>query len=199
MKLRLVSTAWLECRSMNATPVAQPPDPGWGKGTADPTEQRFLVGPRARALELAFSLGILAELLKGFRRLHFVGPCATVFGSARFEETHPYYRLTRAVGAELARAGFTIMTGGGPGLMEAANRGAKDAGGRSVGCNIVLPVEQRPNQFLDEWVEFKHFFVRKLMLAKYSYAFLAMPGGYGTLDELFEIAVLIQTGKMRSF
>jgi hypothetical protein len=123
----------------------------------------------------------------------------TVFGSARFREDHPYYELTREVGRKLAEAGFTVMTGGGPGLMEAANRGAKEAGGYSVGANIELPSEQKPNAYLDRWVEFPYFFVRKLMLLKYSYAFIAMPGGIGTLDEIFETAVQIQTGKMKNF
>jgi hypothetical protein len=123
----------------------------------------------------------------------------TVFGSARFPETHPYYVLARQLGARLSRAGFTVMTGGGPGIMEAANRGAREVGGRSVGCNIELPQEQRPNPYLDRWITFRHFYVRKVMLVKYSYAFVAMPGGFGTLDEIFETAVLIQTGKIRDF
>jgi uncharacterized protein (TIGR00730 family) len=123
----------------------------------------------------------------------------TVFGSARFKDGHPYYELGRAVGAGLARAGFTVMTGGGPGIMEAANRGAKDAGGFSVGCNIELPQEQRPNPYLDRWITFRHFFVRKVMLVKYSYAFVALPGGFGTLDEVFETATLIQTRKIQEF
>jgi len=139
------------------------------------------------------------EFVKCFRQLHFVGPCVTVFGSARYLPDQPAYALTRRMGAALARAGFTVMTGGGPGLMEAANRGAKDAGGYSVGCNITLPVEQRPNAYLDRWVETDSFFVRKVMLAKYSYAFVAAPGGIGTLDELFDVAVLVQTGKMQDF
>ena len=112
---------------------------------------------------------------------------------------HPYYVLARDVGQRLARAGFTVMTGGGPGIMEAANRGAKEAGGYSVGCNIELPQEQKPNPYLDRWVTFQHFFVRKLMLVKYSYAFIAMPGGFGTLDEIFETATLIQTHKIKDF
>jgi len=140
-----------------------------------------------------------AEFVKCFRQLHFVGPCVTVFGSARYTPEHPAYALTRRMGAALAQAGFTVMTGGGPGLMEAANRGAKDAGGYSVGCNIVLPVEQKPNPYLDRWVETGSFFVRKVVLAKYSYAFIAAPGGIGTLDELFDVAVLVQTGKMQGF
>jgi uncharacterized protein (TIGR00730 family) len=123
----------------------------------------------------------------------------TVFGSARYNETDGYYALAREMGGALARAGFTVMTGGGPGVMEAANRGAREAGGRSLGCNIELPLEQKPNPYLDKMVEFRHFFVRKVMLVKYSYAFIVMPGGFGTLDELFEVAVLIQTGKIKDF
>jgi uncharacterized protein (TIGR00730 family) len=172
----------------------------WGKREApDRAEQRFLQGPRRRHLELVEAGRIFVECMKGFRALHFVGPCVTVFGSARFQPMHPYYALVRDLGARLARAGFTVMTGGGPGLMEAANRGAKDAGGASVGCNIILPAEQKPNAYLDAWVDFRYFFVRKLMLEKYSYAFVAAPGGIGTLDELFEASVLIQTGKIKDF
>lgn len=166
---------------------------------ADTDEVRFLAGPQSRFRELMMGLRAFREILTAFRKLHFVGPCVTVFGSARFSESHPYYKLARKVGEQLAIAGFTVMTGGGPGIMEAANRGAKDAGGRSVGCNIVLPVEQEPNPWLDLFVEFRYFFVRKLMLAKYSYAFVALPGGLGTLDELFEIATLVQTGKVDEF
>ncbi|HEV8061172.1 MAG TPA: TIGR00730 family Rossman fold protein [Gemmataceae bacterium] len=142
---------------------------------------------------------IFFEIVKGFRALHFVGPCVTVFGSARFREDQPHYRLAREVGVQLAQAGFTVMTGGGPGIMEAANRGAKDAGGYSVGCNIELPKEQQPNPYLDRWVTFPDFFVRKMMLIKYSYAFIALPGGFGTLDEIFETATLIQTAKIQDF
>jgi len=137
--------------------------------------------------------------MRGFRALHFVGPCVSVFGSARFGEGHAYYPIAREIGARLARAGFTVMTGGGPGLMEAANRGARDAGGRSIGCNIELPKEQKPNPYLDHWLTFRHFYVRKVMLVKYSYAFIALPGGFGTLDEIFETATLIQTGKIQDF
>jgi hypothetical protein len=146
----------------------------WGKASGDVVERRFLDGPRPRGSDLWFALGVLRELIRGFRRLHFAGPCVTVFGSARFGTDHPYYALTSRVGHEIARAGFTVMTGGGPGLMEAANRGAREAGGRSLGCNIILPVEQRPNPYLDRFVTFRHFFIRKLMLAKYSYAFIAL-------------------------
>jgi hypothetical protein len=122
-----------------------------------------------------------------------------VFGSARFPDGHRDYALAREVGARLARAGFTVMTGGGPGLMEGANRGAKDVGGRSIGCNIELPREQTPNPYIDRWITFRYFFVRKVMLVKYSYAFIALPGGFGTLDEIFETATLIQTGKIHDF
>jgi uncharacterized protein (TIGR00730 family) len=142
---------------------------------------------------------VFSELIRGFRALHFVGPCVTVFGSARFQESDGYYQLGRETGALLAQAGFTVLTGGGPGIMEAANRGAKEAGGKSIGCNIELPQEQKPNAYLDRWVTFRHFFVRKVMLVKYSYAFIALPGGFGTMDEIFETATLIQTGKINEF
>ncbi|HEY7037899.1 MAG TPA: TIGR00730 family Rossman fold protein [Methylomirabilota bacterium] len=142
---------------------------------------------------------VFFEFMRGFRALHFVGPCVTVFGSARFKADHPYYDLGRELGARLARVGFTVMTGGGPGIMEAANRGAREAGGRSIGCNIELPREQQPNAYLDRWITFQHFYVRKVMLVKYSYAFVALPGGFGTLDEMFEVATLVQTGKVREF
>jgi uncharacterized protein (TIGR00730 family) len=171
----------------------------WGKVPEVPEVARFLQGPQPRGLEIWRAVRIFLELMHGFRALHFVGPCVTVFGSARFTAEHPYYGLAREVGARLAEVGFTVMTGGGPGIMEAANRGAKDVGGRSVGCNIELPREQKPNPYLDRWITFRHFFVRKLMLVKYSYAFIALPGGYGTLDEIFETLTLIQTGKIQEF
>jgi uncharacterized protein (TIGR00730 family) len=166
----------------------------------DPSDEgRFLSGPEKRRSELARTFRIAAEFVRGFRKLHFVGPCVTVFGSARFCADHRYYVLARDVGRRLARAGFTVMTGGGPGIMEAANRGAKEAGGRSIGCNIDLPGEQSPNPYLDLMVEFHYFFVRKVMLVKYSYAYVALPGGFGTMDEIFEALTLIQTGKMSDF
>jgi len=171
----------------------------WEAGAAPSDEVRFFRGPQPRGFELGKALGIFCEMLRGFRTFHFLAPCVTVFGSARFGEGHSYYPLAREVGARLARAGFTVMTGGGPGLMEAANRGAKDVSGYSVGCNIELHKEQRPNPYLDRWITFRHFFVRKLMLVKYSYAFIAMPGGFGTLDEIFEVATLIQTEKIKQF
>ena len=175
------------------------PTPGVDTTRSDPAELRFLRGPQPRHSELRQALRIFVECIRGFRVLHFVGPCVTVFGSARFGEASPYYGQTREKGRRLAEAGFTVMTGGGPGLMEAANRGAKDAGGRSLGCNIRLPEEQLPNPYLDRWLLFRYFFVRKLMLVKYSLAFVAAPGGFGTLDELFETVVLMQTGKIKNF
>jgi uncharacterized protein (TIGR00730 family) len=171
----------------------------WGKASRDAGERRFLAGPRSRITEFCRALRIFGEFIKGFRALHFLPPCVTVFGSARFREDNPWYQLTRDVSAALSREGFTIMTGGGPGIMEAANRGARDAGGLSVGCNITLPHEQKHNPYLDRFVEFRYFFVRKVMLVKYSYAFVVMPGGFGTMDELFEAATLIQTKKIEDF
>ncbi len=162
-------------------------------------EKFFLEGRHARGFELLRAFRIFLECIKGFRALHFVGPSITVFGSARFAKDHPYYLLAKQFGAEISKYGFTVITGGGPGLMEAANYGAREAKGKSIGCGIILPKEERPNPYLDLWVEFKYFFVRKLMLAKYSYAFIVMPGGFGTLDEFFEVATLIQTGKMQGF
>jgi uncharacterized protein (TIGR00730 family) len=167
--------------------------------STDGHETILLRGPQTRRLDLIAAVRIFFEIIRGFRALHFLGPCVTVFGSARFAEEDPEYQLARQTGAELGRAGFTIMTGGGPGIMEAANRGAREAGAVSVGCNITLPREQRPNAYLDRFVEFRHFFVRKLMLVKYSYAFIVMPGGFGTLDELFETLTLVQNGKTKDF
>ena len=162
-------------------------------------DELFLEGPRSRLDEFVTVLRVIRDFLRGFRVLHFVGPCVTVFGSARVKGDTPNYELARQVGAALARLGFTVMTGGGPGIMEAANRGAKEAGGRSVGCGIKLPVEQKPNAYLDRSVTMHYFFVRKALLIKYSYAFVVMPGGAGTLDELFEALTLIQTGKIKNF
>jgi uncharacterized protein (TIGR00730 family) len=164
-----------------------------------PTEQVFYSGPKSRISELRFAWKVFVEFIRGFRALHFTGPCVTVFGSARFTEDHPYYQLTRRVGNAVGDLGFTVMTGGGPGLMEAANRGAREANGVSIGCNIRLPHEQKPNPYLDRYVTMEHFFVRKVLLCKYSYAFVIMPGGFGTMDELFEVLTLIQTGKIRDF
>ncbi|HMO61500.1 MAG TPA: TIGR00730 family Rossman fold protein [Ferruginibacter sp.] len=162
-------------------------------------EIQFLEGPQSRWKEFKFALKVLFEFVRGFRALHFTGPCVTIFGSARFAPEHPYYKTTEQLAAAIAKTGFTIMTGGGPGIMEAANKGAKSVGGRSVGCNIVLPHEQNPNPYLDKWVNMKFFFVRKTLLIKYSYAFVVMPGGFGTLDEFFESLTLIQTKKIDAF
>lgn len=162
-------------------------------------DRSFISGPRGRWTELKTLFSIMADFLRGFRKFHFAGPCVTIFGSARIKEGHPYYELTRQTGAAVADLGFTVMTGGGPGLMEAANRGAREAGGRSVGINIILPFEQKPNPYLDACVDMKFFFTRKTLLIKYSYAFIAMPGGLGTMDELFEALTLIQTGKIKEF
>ncbi|CAN5409242.1 TIGR00730 family Rossman fold protein [soil metagenome] len=166
---------------------------------SDKQEQAFLEGPRSRGKDFFFVVKVLIEFIRGLRKLHFVGPCVTVFGSARFKEGHPYYELAREVGKGISNLGFTVMTGGGPGIMEAANRGAKENGGRSVGCNIILQHEQHPNAYLDRWVNIRYFFVRKVLLSKYSYAYIVMPGGFGTLDELAEAITLIQTGKMSGF
>jgi uncharacterized protein (TIGR00730 family) len=171
----------------------------WGKQSSSLRDKKFLAGPRSRTQELFRVIGIALELLQGFRTFHFLGPCVTVFGSARFTEEHPFYQQARALASELASFDLTIMTGGGPGVMEAANRGAREFGGVSIGCNIKLPKEQEPNPYLDYWVEFEHFFVRKVMLLKYSCAFVAFPGGFGTLDEVFETATLIQTRKITNF
>lgn len=171
----------------------------WGAQSRDQKERIFLEGPNSRAFEFHHVLSVAWEMVKGFRKFHFIGPCVTVYGSARFDENHKFYELARVTGRELVRQGFSVMTGGGPGIMEAANRGAREEGGVSVGCNITLPREQRPNAYLDSWMEFRYFMVRKFMLAKYSYGFIAMPGGFGTLDELFNVLTLIQTGKMKDF
>jgi len=165
----------------------------------NPEEKAFLAGPQTRYKDFKFSLKVLIEFIRGFRTLHFVGPCVTVFGSARFEEKDPYYQLGMEVGEKISQLGFTVMTGGGPGIMEAANRGAKNAGGKSVGCNIILPFEQFPNDYLDKFVNFKYFFVRKVLLSKYSYGYVVLPGGFGTLDELFEALTLIQTEVIKRF
>jgi uncharacterized protein (TIGR00730 family) len=163
------------------------------------SEARFLAGRHNWWAEMGRLVRIVGEFLRGFRGLHGVGPAVTIFGSARFREGHPSYELARRLGRSLARDGYAVITGGGPGIMEAACRGAKEAGGRTLGCNIILPHEQRPNSYLDRVVTFSYFFVRKVMLVKYSYAFVILPGGMGTLDELTEALTLIQTGKLYDF
>ena len=166
----------------------------------DPNEPEFLEGPKSRYFELWFAIKVFWEFVRGFRALHFIGPCVTVFGSARFKDGHPYYEMAQTLSARIVNElGLTIITGGGPGIMEAANQGAKDANGRSVGCNIVLPHEQKENPFLDKFVTIRYFFVRKTLLLKYSYAFVIFPGGFGTMDEFFETLTLVQTGKIENF
>jgi uncharacterized protein (TIGR00730 family) len=180
------------------------PQGGPGSNVSKPAEagasdRVLLEGPHSRLREMALLVRAVYDFVRGFRVLHFAGPCVTIFGSARFPESHPYYEIARQVGRRVSGIGFTVMTGGGPGLMEAANRGARDVAGLSVGCNIELPHEQDPNPYLDRWITCRYFFVRKVLLFKYSYAFVALPGGLGTLDELTEAMTLIQTGKIRSF
>jgi len=163
-------------------------------------ETTALEGPKSRGFELLFALNVFWQFIRGFRALHFIGPAVTVFGSARFKEGHPHYETARVVGRRIVEdLGLTVLTGGGPGVMEAANRGAKEAGGRSVGCNIELPHEQHENPWLDRFVTIRYFFVRKVLLVKYSYAFVIMPGGFGTMDELFETLTLVQTKKIEDF
>lgn len=162
-------------------------------------ERRLLQGPRPRLREFGTILRVTREMFRGFRKLHFVGPCVTIFGSARVDEGSFEYDTARSVARRLGDEGFSIITGGGPGVMEAANRGARDADTTSIGCNIRLPHEQKPNDHLDVSIDFNYFFVRKVMLVKYSYAFIVMPGGFGTMDELFEALTLIQTGKIHDF
>jgi uncharacterized protein (TIGR00730 family) len=159
----------------------------------------YLDGPKSRTYELKIALKVFKQFIHGFRILHFVGPAITVFGSARFKEGQPYYEAAREFGKRIAGLGFATMTGGGPGIMEAANRGAFENGGISVGCNIVLPHEQKENPYLNRSVTFEFFFVRKTMLIKYSYAFIIMPGGFGTMDEFFETLTLVQTGMLTRF
>lgn len=164
-----------------------------------PKMGEFLSGPRSRFNEFLTAIDVFKEFIKGFRALHFVGPCITVFGSARFDESHPYYQKARLLGKKLGEKGFTVLTGGGPGIMEAANRGAFEHGYNSVGCNIVLPQEQKHNPYMHRWVTIKYFFVRKVLLTKYSYGFVVMPGGVGTMDEFFETLTLIQTKTIQNF
>jgi len=173
-----------------------PPETPRSQVPPDTEDRVLLEGPHSRSRETFLIYHVVKDFVQGFRTMHFVGPCVTVFGSARVKENHPYYQLGREVGAGLARLGFTVMTGGGPGMMEAANRGARESGGRSVGVNIALPMEQYVNPYLDRSVTCRYFFVRKVILFKYSYAFVALPGGLGTLDELTEALTLIQTRKI---
>ncbi len=162
-------------------------------------EHVYLDGPKSRGYELSFAWRVFKQFIKAFRTFHFAGPCITVFGSARFKEDHPYYEAAREFGKRIARIGFTTLTGGGPGIMEAANRGAFESEGESIGCNIILPFEQKENPYLTKSMTFEHFFVRKTILIKYSYAFIIMPGGFGTMDEFFETLTLVQTKTITGF
>lgn len=162
-------------------------------------EAVYLDGPKPRINELKFAWSIFTEFIKAFRTMHFVGPCITVFGSARFTEENEYYIAAREFGKRIAALGFTTMTGGGPGIMEAANRGAYENDGYSIGCNIQLPFEQHENPYLHKSFTFNYFFSRKVVLVKYSYAFIILPGGFGTMDELFETLTLIQTKTINDF
>jgi uncharacterized protein (TIGR00730 family) len=164
-----------------------------------PKQHVYLDGPKSRGYELKFAWKVFRQFIKAFRTLHFVGPCITVFGSARFTEDHIYYQKARDFGKRIAGLGFTTLTGGGPGIMEAANRGAFESGGMSVGCNIRLPFEQQGNEYVHKSITFEHFFVRKTILIKYSYAFIIMPGGFGTMDEFFETLTLVQTKTITGF
>ena len=155
--------------------------------------------PAVRAADAERIRDIAAELAAGFDALSSIGPAVTVFGSARTPREHPYYALAREIGARLGGAGYAVITGGGGGLMEAANRGARDAGAVSVGCNIELPREQQLNRYVDIALRFRHFFARKVMFVRYASAFVICPGGFGTLDELFESLTLIQTHTIRHF
>ncbi|HLF45579.1 MAG TPA: TIGR00730 family Rossman fold protein [Chitinophagaceae bacterium] len=164
-----------------------------------PKAHVYLEGPKSRGFELNFAIRVFWQFIRGFRKLHFMGPCITVFGSARFAEDHDYYKAAREFGKRVAEMGFVTITGGGPGVMEAANRGAFENGGISVGCNIQLPFEQQPNPYTNESITFEHFFVRKVLLTKYSYAFIILPGGFGTMDEFFETLTLVQTKTVTQF
>lgn len=185
--------------SASVPPEQRIPDVNARTAPEGQEDRVLLEGPHSRSRELRLLLRALQDFIAGFRALHFVGPCVTVFGSARVRDDHPYYAIGRELGRGISRLGFTVMTGGGPGLMEAANRGAREAGGRSVAVTILLPVEQKPNAYLDRSVHCRYFFVRKVLLFKYSYAFVALPGGLGTMDELTEALTLIQTRKILNF
>jgi uncharacterized protein (TIGR00730 family) len=164
-------------------------------------EEKFLNQTETFSTGLWRALRIFIEYMRGFYAFRNVHNCITVFGSARFKEDHRYYQMARAVGRMLALDGFTVMTGGGPGIMEAANRGAREGKGMSVSCNIELPPpnSELPNRYVDKKITLHFFFVRKVMLTKYSSAFIVMPGGLGTLDELFEMSTLLQTKKIKYF
>ena len=162
-------------------------------------ERQLHSGPSSRFHNLCTLFRVGRDLMRGFRALHFAGPCVTIFGSARTRPGTQYYELARKMGAACARLGFTVMTGGGPGIMQAGNQGAFEIGGRSIGVNIELPFEQDLNPYVQKSITMRYFFTRKVILVKYSYAFIVMPGGAGTMDEMFETMTLIQTGKLKGF
>lgn len=162
-------------------------------------ERSWLAGPRSRFNDLVSLFRVGLDFIRAYRILHFAGPCVTIFGSARTRPGTRYYEMAREMGEACAELGFTVITGGGPGIMQAGNQGAYQAGGRSIGVNIELPFEQHANPYVHRSVDMRYFFTRKTMLVKYSYAFVVMPGGAGTLDEMFETMTLIQTGKLRNF
>ncbi|MBB5351815.1 hypothetical protein HNR46_002054 [Haloferula luteola] len=162
-------------------------------------DRTLLGGPQSRWRELRTLARVSWDFIKAFRTLHFAGPCVTIFGSARTRPGTAYYEMARTMGAKCAELGFTVLTGGGPGIMEAGNRGAFEAGGRSIGVNIELPFEQAGNPYVTRSVDMHYFFTRKTILVKYSYAFIVLPGGAGTMDEMFETMTLIQTKKIRNF
>lgn len=174
-------------------------DKEWSKIGSQAEEAKVFHAPDTIYKSFVRAFRIFREALRAFLAFRHIYDCVTIFGSARFHEAHPYYLLARQLGKRLAEEGFTVMTGGGPGIMEAANRGAKEAGGLSIGCNIAIPVEELPNLHLDHWITFRYFFVRKVMLTRYSTAFVCLPGGLGTLDELFEMQTLIQTRRLNEF
>ncbi len=163
------------------------------------SESLFVRGPLTRLKNLSFVFKVFYHFIRAFQKMHFIGPCVTIFGSARFGPETNHYKSAEKIGAGISNLGFTIMTGGGPGIMEAANKGAYESGGYSVGVNIVLPKEQQPNPYLHKWIYIPFFFVRKVLLVKYSYAFVVMPGGMGTLDELFEALTLVQNNIIGDF
>jgi uncharacterized protein (TIGR00730 family) len=195
-------------------PPKRPPTRRAGRTSVTPKGRRILQGGAAtedeklleRRPSAAFletdpwrALRILSEFVEGFDAMANVGPAVTIFGSARTPADSPLYALARTIARRLAEAGYAVITGGGPGIMEAANRGCREGGGLSVGCNIELPHEQGLNAYVDLGIEFRYFFARKTMFVKYADAFVILPGGFGTLDELFEALVLIQTRKVRNF
>ena len=175
-----------------------PPRPLRAMSREATSEYQMLSGRDSRSQELLRVMRISREFIRGFRALHHIGPCITFFGASRFGEDHPYYEPSQQLAQRVGELGFNIITGGGPGLMEAANRGARAAGTVSIGATIDIS-DEPPNRFVDRRIAFHYFFARKVTLVKYSYGFVMLPGGMGTLDELFEAVTLIQTGRLSDF